>query len=105
MPAHSNSCLRELELQLKFKAMKTVTMLEFRRDAAAVLDRVARGEELILSHRGKAAAKLVPVPDDSDFAPDDDPLFTIGKRATPSPKGTTDHRSIDAILYGGDGRT
>ena len=41
--------------------MKTVTMLEFRQDAEGVLRRVAKGERLVLSHRGKPAARLEPV--------------------------------------------
>jgi prevent-host-death family protein len=38
--------------------MKTVTMLEFRQNAAGVLRRVAKGEHLVLSQRGKPAAGL-----------------------------------------------
>lgn len=79
--------------------MKTVTMLEFRRDAAAVLRRVARGERLLLSHRGKPAARLEPL----HTAPIDlpnDPFLSIAQRAKPSPKGRTKHREIDHLLYG-----
>jgi len=35
--------------------MKTVTMLDFRRKAAGILKRLARGERFILSLRGKPA--------------------------------------------------
>lgn len=79
--------------------MKTVTMVEFRRDAEGVLRRVARGERLVLSHRGRPAARLEPVTAPRRGPPDD--LFlTVAARATPSPKGRTRHADIDQILYG-----
>jgi PHD/YefM family antitoxin component YafN of YafNO toxin-antitoxin module len=43
-------------LHLNFKLMKTVTMSEFRENAERILRRVAKGERLVLSHRGKPAA-------------------------------------------------
>jgi prevent-host-death family protein len=80
--------------------MKTVTMLEFRRNASRVLQRVAKGERLVLSHRGKPAARLEPInqPPAHDLARD--PFLNISSRATPSPKGKTRHADIDQILYG-----
>jgi antitoxin (DNA-binding transcriptional repressor) of toxin-antitoxin stability system len=67
--------------------MKTVTTLEFRKDAERILRRVAKGERFLLSHRGRAAARLEPlnVPDSPNS--DSDPFLTIGQRALPSPKG------------------
>ena len=80
--------------------MKSVTMLEFRKDAESVLRRVAKGERLVLSHRGKPAARLEPVNGPSNADPGSDPFLSIARRATPSPKGKTKHRDIDRILYG-----
>jgi antitoxin (DNA-binding transcriptional repressor) of toxin-antitoxin stability system len=79
--------------------MKTVTMLEFRRDAEGILRRLAKGERFILSHRGRPAARLEPL---AEAAPDAarDPFLTIARRAAPSPKGRTPHEEIDRILYG-----
>lgn len=76
-------------------------MLEFRRNAEAVLRRVARGEHLVLSHRGRPAVRLEPL---ADVAASDDPFLRIADRATPSPHGSIDHSEIDRILYGKDGR-
>lgn len=75
-------------------------MLEFRRNAERVLRRVARGERLVLSHRGKPAARLEPLDRPSPPDPERDPFLTISRRATPSSKGKTDHRDIDRVLYG-----
>ena len=80
--------------------MKTVTMLEFRRDAGRVLRRVARGERLVLSHRGKPAARLEPLTAPPAADPAGDPFLSIGRRAVPSPKGKTRHADIDRVLYG-----
>ncbi len=79
--------------------MKTVTMLEFRKNAASVLRRIAKGERLVLSHRGKPAARLEPLTAGPAALPDD-PFLGIGRRATSSPKGKTNHKDIDRILYG-----
>ena len=75
-------------------------MLEFRRNAEGVLRRVARGERLVLSRRGKPAARLEPLSRPSAPNPEHDLFLTIARRATPSSKGRTDHRDIDRILYG-----
>lgn len=80
--------------------MKTVTMLEFRRNAEGVLRRVARGERLLLSHRGKPAARLEPLNQPAKPNIESDPFLTIARRATANSKGNTNHRDIDRILYG-----
>jgi prevent-host-death family protein len=78
--------------------MRTVTMLEFRKNAEGILRRVARGERLLLSHRGKPAARLEPLTRGS--VDPGDPFLGIARRAKPSPKGKTKHGDIDRILYG-----
>ncbi len=80
--------------------MKTITMVEFRKDAEGILRRVGKGERFVLSHRGRPAARLEPitVPTSSDSA--NDPFLTISRRAAASPKGKTQHAEIDRILYG-----
>ena len=80
--------------------MKTVTMLEFRKNAENILRRVKKGERFLLSHRGQAAARLEPVTSVGNL--ENDPFLTIGTRATPSPKGKTQHTDIDRIIYGLD---
>jgi prevent-host-death family protein len=89
-----------INFNLHFTFMKTVTMLEFRKNAERVLRRVAKGERLVLSHRGKPAARLEPVTTPPGATFPDDPFLCIGRRATPSPAGKTRHSDIDRILYG-----
>jgi prevent-host-death family protein len=80
--------------------MKTVTMLEFRKNAEGILRRVRRGERFVLSSRGHPAARLEPINGARASDPAADPFLTIGRRAVPSPKGKTRHADIDRILYG-----
>jgi len=80
--------------------MKTVTMLEFRKNAECVLRRIAKGERLVLSHRGKPAARLEPMTAPAGTTFPDDPFLGISRRATAGPRGKTKHSDIDRILYG-----
>jgi len=75
-------------------------MLQFRQDAERILRRIGKGERFVLSHRGRAAAMLEPVPPVAPSDPDNDLFLGIGRRAVPSPKGKTRHRDIDTIIYG-----
>jgi antitoxin (DNA-binding transcriptional repressor) of toxin-antitoxin stability system len=88
------------QLQLKLHLMKTVTMLEFRKNAEGVLRQIARGERFVLSHRGKPAARLEPLGNPVINDPANDPFLGIASRAKPSPTGRTEHSDIDRILYG-----
>ena len=75
-------------------------MLEFRKNAGGVLLRVARGERLVLSHRGKPAARLEPLEETATVDVESDPFLTVRRRARVSPKGRTKHSDIDRTLYG-----
>lgn len=99
-PAPREQPLPGNPLQVKLHVMKIVTMLEFRQNAEGVLRRVARGERLVLSHRGKPTARLEPL---ERIARDDwanDPFLSVRRRATASPKGKTRHADIDRVVYG-----
>ena len=58
--------------------MKTVTMLEFRKNAEGILRRVRLGERFVLSHRGRPAARLEPITADRVADPANDPLMSPG---------------------------
>jgi antitoxin (DNA-binding transcriptional repressor) of toxin-antitoxin stability system len=81
--------------------MKTIMMLEFRKNAQCVLRRIAKGEHFFLSHRGKRAARLEPLTTTPSNVVANDPFLTVGSRATVSPKKKTRHGDIDRIVYGG----
>ena len=74
-------------------------MLQFRKNASEILRRIAKGERFVLSHRGRAAARLEPI-EQTTIEPEDDPFLTVGNRAQPSPRGKTPHSEIDRFIYG-----
>jgi len=76
--------------------MKTITMLEFRRQAERVLARVRKGERLVLTHRGKPVARLEPIQEESIES--DDPFYSLCELAEPA--GSLTNPQIDEILYG-----
>ncbi len=80
--------------------MKTVTMLEFRRNAAGVLKRLHKGEALILSHRGKPAARLEPISGPNARVPADDPALHLSSFAVDGPGGKFTSKDVDHLLYG-----
>jgi|GEM_PF-2661929 len=59
-----------------------------------------QGRAILLSHRGKPAARLEPLIADLSNGNAGDPYLSIENRAKPSPKGRTRHQDIDHILYG-----
>jgi antitoxin (DNA-binding transcriptional repressor) of toxin-antitoxin stability system len=92
--------LLEVNFKFKFIFMKTVTMLEFRRDARKALAAVRRGERLLLTYRGRAVAQLSPVTDTAETLPADDALRSIDAFAIDGPGGDLTNQDIDGLLYG-----
>lgn len=78
--------------------MPSISMVELRQDAEGVLRRVKQGENLILTYRGKPAARLTPY---ATSAPQpDDPLYRLTDLAAPGGESLR-NEEIDAIVYGG----
>jgi len=78
--------------------MEKVSILQFRRDAEAVIRKVRRGKSLILTYRGKPVMRLEPIQD--RVINPDDPLYTISKHAVPDGRSIT-NEEIDEIVYKG----
>ena len=80
--------------------MKTVTMLEFRRDAARVLRWLQGGREVVrLTYRGRAVADLTPVAATARARPPaSDPFYRLPQLAV-SASGLT-NAEIDRTVYG-----
>ena len=77
--------------------MPSISMVELRQDAEGVLRRVKQGENLILTYRGKPAARLTPY---ATSAPQpDDPLYRLADLAAPGGESLQNDQ-IDAIVYG-----
>lgn len=79
--------------------MNTISMLEFRQDAEAVVRRLQQGEHLMLTYRGKAVAQLQPI--QTDLIRADDPFYQLGKDAKATKlTEPLDNETIDNLLYG-----
>jgi prevent-host-death family protein len=76
---------------------KSISMLELRTQAEEVLNRVQRGERLVLTYRGRPVARLEPV--ETDAYPPDDPFLSITDLAE-SGSGPLSNADIDRIVYG-----
>lgn len=76
--------------------MKTVSMLEFRKNAANIIKRAKRGEKMIMTYRGKPIFRLEPILDDA--IEEDDPFYRLVELAK---EGGTNlsNRDMDKILY------
>lgn len=72
-------------------------MVEFRRDAERVLQRVSRGERLVLTYRGHPVARLEPF--NEPTATESDPIYRLAKIAADGGKSLT-NEEMDAIVYG-----
>ena len=80
--------------------MKRISMLEFRRDARKVLAVVRKGQPVVLTYRGNAVARIVPVRDEQDPVPPDDALLRIDDFAVDGPGGSLSNEEIDRTVYG-----
>ena len=76
--------------------MKTVTIVEFRNNMEATLRRVARGEGVLLTRRGRPVARLEPVLDRKIGL--DDPIYSLGALAVDGE--SLSNEEIERELYG-----
>jgi antitoxin (DNA-binding transcriptional repressor) of toxin-antitoxin stability system len=76
--------------------MEKVSILEFRRDAEAVIRKVLQGKRLILTYRGKPVMRLEPIGDGKPSA--DDPFYSLGQIAVSDGRSLT-NEEIDQIVY------
>ena len=85
-----------LNFNMRWFVMKTISMLDFRNDAERILAQVIKGERMVLTRRGKPVARLEPIAQD---APDGDDSFysLIGLGETGK---SLSNKQIDDILYG-----
>ena len=76
--------------------MKTVSMLELRKNAQEIVEKVERGQPYLLTYRGRPVARIEPV---DNAVQKDDPFYSLGELADRKGKNMTNH-DIDEALYG-----
>lgn len=74
--------------------MASISMTELRRNAEGVLRRIEQGENLILTYRGKPAARLMPYT--TPLPQPDDPIYRLADFAAPGGE-SLQNEQIDAI--------
>jgi len=77
--------------------MVAVSMVEFRKKAEAIVQRVQRGEHIVLTRRGKPVVTLQPYRDTRGTAVDD-PVYRLHRLAVTGPGMTNEE--IDETVYG-----
>ena len=77
--------------------MKSVSMLEFRKHADAVLKQVVKGHSFVLTYRGKPIARLEPIA--QNRIDTDDPIYGLTEIAESG--GSLTNAEMDKIIYGG----
>ena len=76
--------------------METVSLLEFRRQADAVIRKVRQGKRLILTYRGKPVLRLEPI--DDQPVGSDDPFYALAHHAGSNGRSLS-NEEIDQIVY------
>ena len=77
--------------------MRSVSLLELRRDTATILRRVRAGEPMILTVRGKPVMRLEPIAPEKPAA--DDPFYRLASRAVKNGVSLS-NKQMDKIIYG-----
>ena len=78
--------------------MTSVSMVELRRDAEGVLQRISRGERLVLTYRGRPVARLEPFKKPATSP--NDPIYRLAELAVDRGE-SLGNAEMDAIIYGG----
>jgi len=85
------------QVQLGATIVEKVSVLEFRRDAVAVIRKVRQGKRLVMTYRGRPVMRLEPIVDEIPSA--DDPFYKLGDLASSTAEPLT-NEEIDKIVYG-----
>jgi antitoxin (DNA-binding transcriptional repressor) of toxin-antitoxin stability system len=77
--------------------VKTITMLDFRRNSDRVIHSARAGERMLLTYRGKPLYRLEPCTQEKPTG--EDPFYRLADRADAAAKPLT-NRDIDEVVYG-----
>ena len=76
--------------------MDRVTILQFRREAEAIIRKVQQGKRYIVTYRGKPVMRLEPIR--SQPVSPEDPFYSLDQLAVADGKALT-NEEIDEIVY------
>ena len=76
--------------------MKTISLLEFRKNAQQIIKYAQRGQRMIMTYRGKPVCRIEPIIDEASDG--NDPFYNLHRLA--DGKGTQlSNEEMDAIIY------
>lgn len=81
------------------KTHHTITASNLKSHTGRFLRAVGRGKSLLVTHRSKAVARLVPAGAVPAPVRDDDPIFRLSELA--EPMGACTNEQMDQLVYGG----
>jgi antitoxin (DNA-binding transcriptional repressor) of toxin-antitoxin stability system len=76
--------------------MKTITMLEFRKNAAKIIRWSRQGQRMTVTYRGKPVMKIEPILPQKTKG--DDPFYSLGLMADDG-GGTLGNDAMDKLIY------
>ncbi len=76
--------------------MKTVSLLEFRKNARKIIRWARRGQRMIMTYRGKPVCRIEPISDEKPSG--DDPFYELYRLADTVGKDLS-NEEIDRIVY------
>jgi antitoxin (DNA-binding transcriptional repressor) of toxin-antitoxin stability system len=77
--------------------MKSVSVLEFRKNAEKIIRWSRQGKRMVMTYRGRPVMRLEPIQDDT--VSEDDPFLQLDGIAVGEKENLT-NRQIDEIIYG-----
>ena len=77
--------------------MKTVSMLDFRKNAEKIIAQVQKGQRMILTCRGKPVARIEPIVNETPKG--DDPFYALSDLSAGGGESLSNSQ-IDDIVYG-----
>jgi antitoxin (DNA-binding transcriptional repressor) of toxin-antitoxin stability system len=76
--------------------MKTITMLEFRKNTGKIMRWSQQGRRMTVTYRGKPVMKIEPITPET--TPGDDPFYRLGLVAD-NTAGSLSNEEMDKLIY------
>jgi prevent-host-death family protein len=77
--------------------MKTISVLEFRKNARQIIRSAVSGQRMIMTYRGKPVIRIEPIEENKASA--GDPFYRLAEMADPMGASLSNDQ-IDATIYG-----
>lgn len=79
--------------------MKTVSVLEFRRNAEKIIRWSKQGKRMVMTYRGRPVMRLEPI-EEKEAVSEDDPFLQLEGIAEGKQREDLSNEKMDEIIYG-----